>query len=41
MTQPGQRPPTHVRLGNRALVLVEDAVYVSIAALLGVGAARG
>ena len=39
MTAPGDRPPPHVRLGNRALVLVEDAVYVSIAALLGVGAA--
>ena len=30
-------PPTHVRLGNRALVLVEDLVYVSIAALLAAG----
>ena len=39
MTQPGERPPPHVRLGNRALVLVEDAVYVSIATLLAVGAA--
>jgi uncharacterized membrane protein (DUF373 family) len=39
MTQPGERPPSHVRLGNRALVLVEDAVYVSIAVLLAAGAA--
>ena len=39
MTTPDEQPPRHVRLGNRALVLVEDAVYVSIAALLGVGAA--
>ncbi len=30
--------PTHVRLGNRALVLVEDLVYVSIAVLLAAGA---
>jgi uncharacterized membrane protein (DUF373 family) len=39
MTKPDEQPPAHVRLGNRALVLVEDAVYVSIAALLAVGAA--
>ncbi len=31
-------PPRHVRLGNRALVLVEDFVYASIAALLAIGA---
>lgn len=31
-------PPSHVRLGNRALAVVEDAVYVSIAVLLAVGA---
>ena len=30
--------PRHVRIGNRALVLVEDAVYVSIAVLLAIGA---
>ena len=40
MTEPDdEKPPAHVRLGNRALVLVEDAVYVSIAVLLAVGAA--
>ena len=39
MTKPDEKPPAHVRLGNRALVLVEDAVYVSIAVLLAVGAA--
>ena len=39
MTTPDEKPPAHVRLGNRALVLVEDAVYVSIAVLLAVGAA--
>ena len=39
MTEPDEKPPAHVSLGNRALVLVEDAVYVSIAALLAVGAA--
>jgi uncharacterized membrane protein (DUF373 family) len=33
-----QDPPRHVRLGNRALVLVEDLVYVSIAILLAAGA---
>jgi uncharacterized membrane protein (DUF373 family) len=32
-------PPRHVRLGNRALVVVEDVVYVSIAVLLAAGAA--
>ncbi len=31
-------PPLRVRLGNRTLVLVEDAIYVSIAALLAIGA---
>ncbi|MDQ3502957.1 MAG: phosphate-starvation-inducible PsiE family protein [Actinomycetota bacterium] len=31
-------PLVRVRLGNRALVLVEDAIYVSIAALLAIGA---
>ena len=30
--------PAHVSLGNRALVMVEDAVYVSIAMLLAGGA---
>lgn len=39
MTKPDETPPPHVRLGNRALVIVEDAVYVSIAVLLAVGAA--
>jgi uncharacterized membrane protein (DUF373 family) len=39
VTRPDEKPPPHVRLGNRALVLVEDAVYVSIAVLLAVGAA--
>lgn len=33
-----ERAPDHVRLGNRALVLVEDAIYVSIAFLLAAGA---
>ena len=33
-----KNPPAHVRLGNRAFVLLEDAIYASIAALLGVGA---
>ena len=37
MTDERDDPPPHVRLGNRALSLVEDAVYVSIAALLAVG----
>jgi len=31
-------PPAHVRLGNRALVIVEDLVYVSLAILLAAGA---
>ena len=39
MTATDEKPPAHVRLGNRALVLIEDAVYVSIAVLLAVGAA--
>ena len=39
MTTPDEKPPAHVRFGNRALVLVEDAVYVSIAVLLAAGAA--
>jgi uncharacterized membrane protein (DUF373 family) len=39
MTKPDEEPPAHVSVGNRALVLVEDAVYVSIAVLLAVGAA--
>ena len=39
MTKPDEKPPAHVRLGNRALVIVEDAIYVSIAVLLAVGAA--
>ena len=40
MSPPRDQPtPRHVRLGNRALVLIEDAVYVSIAVLLAVGAA--
>ena len=38
MTDAKHDPPSHVRLGNRALVLIEDLVYVSIAVLLGVGA---
>lgn len=33
-----QDRPTRVRLGDRVLVLVEDVVYASIAALLAVGA---
>jgi uncharacterized membrane protein (DUF373 family) len=39
MSEADEKPPAHVSLGNRALVLVEDAVYVSIAVLLAVGAA--
>ena len=39
MSEPDEEPPAHVRFGNRALVVVEDAVYVSIAVLLAVGAA--
>ncbi len=38
MTDAEQDPPAHVRLGNRALVVVEDLVYVSIAVLLAAGA---
>ena len=38
MADDEQNPPAHVRLGNRALVVVEDLVYVSIAVLLAVGA---
>ena len=38
MTEPGEQPPLHVRLGNRALVVVEDVIYVSIATLLAIGA---
>lgn len=33
-----ENPPEHVSLGNRALVVIEDAIYVSIAALLAIGA---
>ena len=32
-----EQPPAHVRLGNRVLSWVEDAVYVSIATLLALG----
>jgi uncharacterized membrane protein (DUF373 family) len=39
VTAPDEQPPAHVRFGNRALVVVEDAVYVSIAVLLSVGSA--
>ena len=39
MTGPDERPPAHVRFGNRALVLVEDVVYVAIATLLSCAAA--
>lgn len=35
---PKTDPPSRVGLGNRALVLVEDAIYVSIAVLLASGA---
>ena len=38
MTKPDEEPPAHVRFGNRALVVVEDAIYVSIAVLLAAGA---
>jgi uncharacterized membrane protein (DUF373 family) len=38
MPEEQHEPPSHVRLGNRALVLAEDLVYVSIAVLLAVGA---
>ncbi|MCW2681388.1 MAG: hypothetical protein JWM62_2789 [Frankiales bacterium] len=37
MTDDKHDPPSRVRLGNRALVVVEDVVYVSIAVLLAVG----
>ncbi len=33
-----ENPPARVSLGNRALVVVEDIVYVSIAILLALGA---
>lgn len=33
-----ERTPERVLLGNRALVVIEDVVYVSIAALLAIGA---
>ncbi len=38
MTDDERDQPSHVRLGNRALVMVEDLVYVSIAVLLAAGA---
>ncbi|MEX2291939.1 MAG: phosphate-starvation-inducible PsiE family protein [Mycobacteriales bacterium] len=38
MTPPDKQPPAHVRLGNKALTVVEDVVYVAIAVLLSVGA---
>ena len=38
MTDEKHDPPAHVRLGNRALVVLEDLIYVSLAALLAVGA---
>jgi uncharacterized membrane protein (DUF373 family) len=37
MTDSKADPPAHVRLGNRALILVEDLVYVSLAVLLAAG----
>jgi uncharacterized membrane protein (DUF373 family) len=37
MTEDKHDPPSHVRLGNRALVVVEDLVYVAIAVLLAAG----
>ena len=37
MTDDKHDPPSRVRLGNRALVVIEDVVYVSIAALLAIG----
>jgi uncharacterized membrane protein (DUF373 family) len=37
MTDDKHDPPARVSLGNRALVVVEDVVYVSIAVLLAVG----
>jgi len=38
MTDSKDDPPAHVSLGNRALVIVEDLVYVSLAVLLAAGA---
>ena len=38
MTDSKEEPPAHVSLGNRALVIVEDLVYVSLAVLLAAGA---
>lgn len=38
VTEPQKEPPVHVRLGNRALVVLEDLVYVSLALLLAAGA---
>ncbi len=38
MPKEKDNPPLHVRLGNRTLVIIEDAIYVSIAALLAMGA---
>lgn len=38
MSEKKEDKPTHVNLGSRALVLVEDLVYVSLAILLSVGA---
>ena len=38
MTDDKPGPPAHVRLGNRALVVLEDLIYVSLAALLALGA---
>ncbi|MCW2615208.1 MAG: hypothetical protein JWN08_2202 [Frankiales bacterium] len=38
VTDPQADPPAHVRLGNRALVVLEDLVYVSLALLLASGA---
>jgi uncharacterized membrane protein (DUF373 family) len=37
MSEDQHDPPAAVRLGNRALVVVEDLVYVSIAVLLAAG----
>ena len=37
MTEQQPDPPSRVRLGNRALVVVEDLIYVSIAVLLAAG----
>ena len=38
MTDSKDDPPAHVSMGNRALVIVEDLVYVSLAVLLAAGA---